>query len=87
MELFKSSEEIVSFFRANFTRGDNDHLQTFLVQLREKGCSEMVITKLLVSEGNYSLREAGEIVLNGQPGLFELLEDEYPEEFGDKPAL
>ena len=70
---FKSSQEVVDFFKENFKPNDEHALEELMWQLRRKECSQMQTVFLLIEEGRLSFDEANRTVLNSKtwnsPGL------------------
>lgn len=63
-DFFKVTPGMIDCFKSSYIEGNNESLQKVLIELKEKGCSQMQSVVILINEANFSLKEANSIILN-----------------------
>ena len=63
-EFFKVTPEMINYFKSSYVAGNNESFQKVLIELKERGCSQMQSIAILTNEADFSMKEANSIVLN-----------------------
>ena len=58
------TEEMRAYFKATYDSGNIGSLETILIELKEKGCTQMQSLFLLIEQLQMSFTDANRLVLN-----------------------